>query len=123
VVGAAVAFDDGVSTGCVDGLIGGQEGFNEGGPLGLQGGAVVFGAGAVVPVVGVPLLAFFAMQVSVDGHGVRGGELVDESVGAGPVVAGVPPESFERSGEVGRRDGLGEGGGEVGWGHSGLRCC
>ena len=75
------------------------------------------GAGEAVPVVGVGVRAFFAVEVGVDGHGVGGLELVDEGVGAGPVAARVPPKGFERRGQIGRRGRGGERGGEGGGGH------
>ena len=97
-----------------------QQGFDEGGPLGVEGGAFVGGAGEAVPVVGVPVGALLAVKVGVDGHGVGGLELVDEGVGAGPVAARVPPQGFEGRGQVRRRGCGGERGGEGGGGHG---CC
>ena len=94
-----------------------QQGIEEGGPLGVEGGAFVGGAGEAVPVVGVGVRAFLAVEVGVDGHGVGGLEFVDEGVGAGPVTARVPPQGFEGRGQVGRRGRGGERGGEGGGGH------
>ena len=101
-----------------------QQGIEEGGPLGVEGGAFVVGACfalgfacSAVPVVGVPVGALLAVEVGVDGHGVGGLEFVDEGVGAGPVTARVPPQGFEGRGQVGRRGRGGERGGEGGGGH------
>ena len=96
--------------------------FDQGGPLGVERGTLVGGAGEAVPVVGVGVRALLAVKVGVDGHGVGGLELVDEGVGAGPVAARVPPQGFEGSGQVGRRGRGSERGGEGGGGH-GRRLC
>jgi len=60
-------------------------------------------AGQAIPVVGVPLLTLFAMQVSVDGHSFRSLQLIDELMRGFPIALGIPPERLERRGEAGGR--------------------
>jgi hypothetical protein len=112
-----------------------EQGFEEGGVLGLEGGAVVGPTGAGVPVIGVPVDALLAMEIGVDRHTLFGGERIDQGVGLRPVAFGVPPESGERRGEIGGRGGSSERGLEFGGSHGpgivrqilwqlpGLGCC
>ncbi len=86
-----------------------QNCFDEGLPFGFEGRAAVGFSSEAIPVVGVPFRAFLAVEVGVDGHRVGGFEVVDESVGAGPIAFGVPPEGFERRCEIGWRGDGGEG--------------
>ena len=99
---------------------GGEEGFEQGLPLGLMGRAAVFAGGAAVPVAGVGGVALLAMEVGVDGHGVVGFQVVDEAVGARPVAFRIPPESFERRRKPGGRSVVGERAGEGGEVHGEL---
>ena len=78
-----------------------QQGFDEGVPFGFEGGAAVLAAGLGVPVIGVPLLAFLAMQIGVDGHGVGRLYVIDAVMSARPVAFAVPPESDKRGSEAG----------------------
>lgn len=56
-----------------------------------------FPSGAGVPVIGIPGFALFAVQVGMDGHCLRGLQLVDQFVGLRPVALGIPPEGSKRS--------------------------
>ena len=58
----------------------------------FEGFAAVAVPCPAVPVVGVPLDAFFAVEIGVDGHGGWGFQVVDAGVGLGPVPFCIPPE-------------------------------
>lgn len=73
---------------------------HKGFPFRLEGGPVEMPTGARVPVLGVRQRAFFAVQIGVHGHAVRGFEFVYQAVGLGPVAFGIPPESGQSRGEV-----------------------
>ena len=78
----------------------------EGGPLVVEGdggddGLVCEAGSAAVPVGGVEVVAFFAVEIGVDAGGVGGLELVDEGVGGGPISVGVEPEGVEEGWEGG----------------------
>jgi len=57
--------------------------------------------GQTIPVVGIPLLALFAMQIGVYGHAVRSLQFVYEFVRTGPVPFCVPPQGLERGRQLG----------------------
>jgi hypothetical protein len=63
----------------------------QGFPLLFEDGPMELPPGTAVPVIRIALVALLAVKVSVDGHAVRGVEIVDQAVGAGPVSFGVPP--------------------------------
>ena len=52
-------------------------------------------AGASVPVVGVEVVALFAVEISVDAGGFGGVDVLRDGVGAVPVAVGVVPEGVE----------------------------
>ena len=56
-------------------------------------------AGAVVPVFGIPVIAFYAVEVSVDPGGVSARELIDEVMCTTPVSGFVEPEGLELDSE------------------------
>lgn len=73
----------------------------EGGPLVVEGAGEGRLPCPAVPVVGVPVLALFAVEVGVDAGGVGCVEVVDEGVRAVPVAVGVVPESVQEGWERG----------------------
>jgi len=84
---------------------------------------MILAPGFGVPVVGVPLLALFAMQVGVDGHAFGCFQFIDQVVSARPVAFPVPPEGLDWSGEAGWRLIAGDAGFEFGWIHDGDPFC
>lgn len=70
----------------------GQQAFNSRGPFSIEGGALKGAADAVVPVIGVGGIAFFAVQVGVNRHAVGGFEFVNQVMSSGPIAFCIPPE-------------------------------
>jgi len=72
----------------------GKQSLDKCNPLLFQIGAMICAPGKTIPVVGIPLLPFFAVEISVDGHAIRGFKLIYQFMGAGPISFGVPPKSL-----------------------------
>lgn len=76
-----------------------EEEGGEGGPLVVEGaggcGVVGKATGAAVPVVGVVVVALFAVEIGVDAAGFGGIDVLGDGVGAVPVAVGVVPEGVE----------------------------
>ena len=62
-------------------------------------------ARVAIPVTGILEVTFAAVEVGVDPGGVAGVDLLGNFVGAGPAAFGIPPESFDERGQLGRRAG------------------
>ena len=56
-----------------------------------------------IPIVGVPCLALFLVQVGVNGHSISGFKLIHQRMRSRPVSFGVPPQSGQRRGQRCRR--------------------
>src|SRR5271163_2687491 len=61
---------------------------------------MVVASRAPVPIIRVPIRAFFAVQVRMDGHPVLGLKLINQRVSTRPVSLGVPPKRRERRREA-----------------------
>lgn len=81
----------------------GEKALNQGAPFLPKVIAVILLSGAAIPVVGVPLLPFLAVEISMDGHGLWRFQIVDEGMSRCPIPLRVPPESGKRITERGRR--------------------
>ena len=73
-----------------------EQAFDKSGPFVGETLAMEFSAGASVPIVGVPLFAFFAVQVGVNGHALHAFQFIHQGVGARPIPLSVPPQCVER---------------------------
>jgi len=61
---------------------------------------MVRAARETIPIVGVPLFPFFAVQVGVNGHSFGRFEFVDELMRGFPISLGIPPERLKRDSQA-----------------------
>jgi hypothetical protein len=77
------------------------EGGGKGCPFVFEGAGGDGLTGAAVPVVGVEVVPYPAVEIGVEARGFGGFDVLRDLVGAGPVAVGVVPECLEKRWEIG----------------------